>query len=165
MDDSLENSQFGKLSFQLNCQKDCINVLSSMAEVMAHRAGLCRREGNRVVLAVNELYANIVEHGYADHPGRVEFNAKVHKNEAGNDELHFDFRDYAEPLEDASVYLPCPSGKQGELKAGGLGVGLICSIMDVFRHEKLSDGNLWHLVYECHPDKNGVKTRGQSDEI
>lgn len=151
-----EASQVGKLKFQLNCQRDCVHILRSMVEVMSMRANLNEKETNRVVLAVDELFANIACHGYSDKPGKVEFEAKISTNDAGIEELHFMFRDYA-PTVNVQGWAcgggnPCATEN---ITLGGLGIQLIHSIMDVVQHESLVDGNRWILVYMRKQDERG----------
>jgi len=156
----LEQSQVGKLKFELICQRDCVHVLHSMVEVIALRAGLTDMETNRVALAVDELFANIADHGYGDTPGRVQFESKIHINDDGMNELHFMFRDYA-PVVDIQGW-DCGNTTQcsaTDITPGGLGIQLIHSIMDVVEHVALDDGNQWTLIYIC---KSG--TRGVGDE-
>jgi|GEM_PF-1754955 len=153
----LEQSQVGKLKFELICQRDCVHVLHSMVEVIALRAGLTDVETNRVALAVDELFANITDHGYGDTPGRVQFESKIHINDDGMQELHFMFRDYA-PVVDIQGWgcgdtTPCSAA---DITPGGLGMQLIHSIMDVVEHVALDDGNQWTLIYICKQGTKGV---------
>jgi len=153
----MENSQIGKLKFELVCQRDCVHVLHSMVEVIALRAGLTDMETNRVALAVDELFANIIDHGYGDTLGRVQFESKIHNNDDGMQELHFVFRDYA-PVVDIAGW-DCGHDTQcsaADISPGGLGVQLIHSIMDVVEHVALDDGNQWTLIYICKQDVKGV---------
>ena len=144
----LEQSQIGKLKFELVCQRDCVHVLHSMVEVIALRAGLTDLETNRVALAVDELFANIADHGYGDNPGRVQFESKIHVNDDGMQELHFLFRDYA-PVVDINDW-NCGHDSQCcvyDISTGGFGVGVIHSIMDVVEHVALDDGNRLKRIY------------------
>jgi len=156
----LEVSQVGKLKFELVCQRDCVHVLHSIVEVIALRAGLPDMETNRVALAVDELFANIADHGYGDIPGIVQFESKIHINDDGMKELHFVFRDYAPVVDvndwDCGNTTPC---SVADITPGGLGIRLIHSIMDVVQHVALDDGNQWTLIYVC---KQGMK--GENDE-
>lgn len=152
----LEQSQVGKLKFELVCQRDCVHVLHSMVEVVALRAGLTDMETNRVALAVDELFANIADHGYGDTPGKVQFESKIHVNDAGMKELHFMFRDYA-PVVDTQGW-GCSNAAQccaADITPGGLGIKLIYSIMDVVEHVALGDGNQWTLIYICEQEMKG----------
>jgi len=141
----------GKLRLQLNCNSDCIYVLRSMVEVMTARAGMDCRQSNRVSIAVDELFANISTHAYGGKAGRVELETCIEVGEQGEQELVFDFRDYASVgwsgcIEEAAAGMTdidnlCP---------GGLGLKLICSVSDRCEHEILSDGNHWRLIFKLN---------------
>ena len=146
-----ESSHVGKLRLQLNCNSDCIYVLRSMVEVMTARAGMDCRQSNRVSIAVDELFANISTHAYGGKAGRVELETCIEVGEQGEQELVFDFRDYASVgwsgcIEEAAAGMTdidnlCP---------GGLGLKLICSVSDRCEHEILSDGNHWRLIFKLN---------------
>jgi len=109
-----------------------------MVEVMGARAALDAMEINRMVLAVDELFANIGKHGYRKRTGIIEMQAGMNSSE-----LYFELRDYAPPvLDDASL-----SGRDlHDVRPGGLGLHLIHSVMDETRHHALDDGNRWVLI-------------------
>jgi len=139
------------LSCKLNSTCDCVHVLSSMVEVMGHRVGLSDKQTNRMILAVDELFANIAQHGYRGREGKVEMFAS-----RDGDMLNFELRDYAPPLlKDEMLGWPRPDGEK-ELKPGGLGLHLMRSVMDKIEHEALADGNRWRLIKYLN--------RGQKDE-
>lgn len=129
-----------QLSCTLNSAFDCVHVLSSMVEVMSRRAGLDDKETNRVVLAVDELFANIGRHGYHGKEGPVEMKVKYE-----HDALRFEFRDYAAPLMDEDT-LCGQAADASQIRPGGLGLYLIYAIMDEVRHQMLEDGNRWSLT-------------------
>ncbi len=129
----------GRLACVLNSGCDCIQVLASAVEVVSRRAGLNDRDVNRVVLAVDELFANIGRHGYGGREGRIELWA-----EQDGPELRFTLRDYAPPL--AGLAMDSGDAPFDGSKPGGLGLRLIRAIMDEVRHERLADGNRWVLV-------------------
>ncbi|MDQ6995493.1 MAG: ATP-binding protein [Mariprofundaceae bacterium] len=137
-----------KLSLTLPAQCDCVFILRSMVNVLCKRSKLSAIEKNRVGLAVDELYANIVRHGYQGEPKPLTFDAEImHENEA-SEALMFTFQDCA-PVFDISAW------KCGEIEpccaetitAGGLGIPLIHAIMDEVKHEALEHGNRWTLLY------------------
>ncbi len=143
-----ENGHAGKLCLQLNCNSDCVHVLRSMVAVMTARAGLDELQSNRVAIAVDEVFANIVAHAYGGKPGRVEFETQIVHRGAKSKELVFSFRDYASvcwagSLEDITAEEPDPE----TLCSGGLGLKLICSVADYCEHEALDDGNRWQLGF------------------
>jgi len=111
-----------------------------MVEVMSRRAGLDDKETNRVILAVDELFANIGQHGYHGKEGSIEMKA-----EYDGDSLLFEFRDYAPPLMNEDT-LQGQAMDASQIRPGGLGLHLIYAIMDEVRHRRLDDGNLWSLT-------------------
>jgi len=147
-------SQAGILKFQLYTRPDCIQVLRSMVEVMGLRAKLQVLPINRISLAVDELFANITCHGYQSKPGKVVFEAQLHRADGGSKVLQFVFRDYA-PVVNVQDWCcgddiqPCTEN----ITPGGLGIKLIHSIMHEVKHEALADGNRWTLKYVCKPEE------------
>ncbi len=137
-----------KLSLKLNAQCDCVMILRSMVNVLCERAKLSVIEKNRVGLAVDELYANIVRHGYHGKAKPLTFDADMHIENEGQVALTFTFQDCA-PVVDISGWdcgdiEPCCADT---VTAGGLGIPLIHAIMDEVKHEALDNGNRWVLVY------------------
>jgi len=130
-----------QLSCKLNSACDCVHVLSSMVEVMGHRAGLSDKLTNRMILAVDEMFANIAQHGYQGREGKVDMSASLH-----GDVLSFELRDYAPPLlKDEMLGWPRQNA-EGDIKPGGLGMRLMQAVMDKIEHEALDDGNRWRLL-------------------
>jgi len=129
-----------QLSCNLNSACDCVHVLTSLVEVMGHRVGLSGKQTNRMVLAVDELFANIAQHGYRGREGKVEMAATRH-----GDMLIFELRDYAPPLlKDEMLGWPTLADVD-DLTPGGLGMHLMRAVMDKIEHEALADGNRWRL--------------------
>jgi len=129
------------LSCFLNSSCDCVHVLSSMVEVVGHRAGLDDKQTNRMVLAVDEMFANIAQHGYHGSEGRVEMSACWQ-----NGLLSFELRDYAAPLGEDEMQGWTQAGEGDAMQPGGLGMRLIHAVMDRVEHESLPDGNRWRLI-------------------
>ncbi|MDQ6959390.1 MAG: ATP-binding protein [Mariprofundaceae bacterium] len=138
---SLNRSQ---LSCKLNSACDCVHVLCSMVEVMSRRAGLNDKETNRMVLAADELFANIGQHGYHGQEGLIEMIAECHDGS-----LCFEFRDYAAPLTNEAV-LHRKTMDASQAEPGGLGLYLIHASVDKLQHRVLDDGNRWLLIKYLH---------------
>jgi len=148
---SCESSHVGKLCLQLNCNSDCIHVLRSMVAVMTARAGMDELQSNRVEIAVDELFANIAKHAYQGKPGRIEFVTSIDRRESGDQELIFDFRDYASVGWKGNITEIANRALDIEhLCPGGLGLKLICSVADRCEHDILEDGNQWRLIFNTH---------------
>lgn len=150
------NSDAQVLNVQMSGCRDCIHVLRSVVEVIANRIGLDALQANRVTLAVDEMYANIIRHSYHDELGLVEFEAKAIDTGDEKMGLIFVFRDYAEPLSDTAFCSEKSEQEIHDIKVGGLGMHLICSVMDMVKHEPMPDGNRWIMAFGCE----GVEGNG-----
>jgi len=157
------SSHVGKLCLQLNCNSDCIHVLRSMVAVMSARAGMDELQSNRVAIAVDELFANIATHAYNGKPGRIEFVTSIEICEHGDQELVFDFRDYASIGWGGNISEIVSHALDTEqLCPGGLGLRLICSVADRCEHDVLEDGNRWRLIFHTHKnDKFAVEEQSK----
>jgi len=144
---SLMDSTENQLSCTLNSSCGCVNMLCSMVNVMGHRAALSDKQSNRMMLAVDELFANIAKHGYHGQEGQVDMRAVCEDGK-----LSFELRDYAEPIADASALCSCSPNVDSEPSPGGLGLQLMCAVMDKIEHEPLADGNRWHLIKYLNGD-------------
>ncbi len=139
-------SHAGKISCQLNCENRCIDVLRSMVAEMSRKAGLDACHSNRVELAVDELFANIAQHGYGGSPGHIEFEADIRTYPDGRRMLVFELRDFV--VSDWNYVRAQPAACAPEkIRPGGLGLRLIEAVVDRFEQRKLGDGNRWRLVF------------------
>jgi len=149
-----------KLSLQLYARCDCVLILRAMVNTLCGRVQLSAIEKNRVGLAVDELYANIVRHGYQGEAKPLTFDADIELEADGGEVLVFSFHDVA-PVVDISGWNN--EGIQAcsatDMMPGGLGIPLIHAIMDEVKHEVWQDGNHWILRYR---PKN--KRKGSCDE-
>jgi anti-sigma regulatory factor (Ser/Thr protein kinase) len=115
---------------------------------MTARAGMNKLQSNRVAIAVDEVFANIVAHAYGGSLGRVEFETEIVHRDDKNEELVFYFRDYASVCWAGNLeYITTEMPDVETLRPGGLGLKLICSIADSCAHEILDDGNRWMLGF------------------
>jgi len=122
-----DGSQVGKMQCQLNSYYDAEYVLRSIVYVMTKRVGMDDRKSNRVALAVDELYANIAKHGYGGKPGRVEFDAKIHREGDGSKTLHFVFRDYAVHVSAEKLKKLVSGHVKQDVSPGGCGLAVIAN--------------------------------------
>ncbi len=94
--------------------------------------------GPRIKLALHELCMNIVQHGYAGHPGKIQVEA-----EFDGEMLTLIVRDTAPvayPNRDISPPNPL------DLPESGWGMHILAQVMDEMQYQRLADGNLWQLV-------------------
>lgn len=127
-----------ELSCTLNSTCDCMRTLRYMVEAMSSRAGLGAVQSNRILVAVDELFANIREHGYHGGEGLIEMRAELRDNR-----LRFEFRDYAQPIADCDEL----KGRDvADVQPRGIGLRLIRAIMDEIHHTPMRNGNHWILI-------------------
>jgi len=127
-----------ELSCTLNSGCDCMRTLRYMVEAMSMRAGLNTIQTNRMLVAVDELFANISKHGYHGREGMIEMRADLQDHR-----LRFEFRDYAPPIADRHEL----RGREvDDVQPGGIGLRLIQAIMDEIHHSTMDDGNHWVLI-------------------
>lgn len=93
----------------------------------------------RLQLAVHELCANIVRHGYAGLPGEIELTA-----ERRGTTLIVSIRDQAPNayVPPDRVAMPDPFA----LPEGGWGMPIVYQVMDEVHYERLAAGNRWTLA-------------------
>jgi len=139
-----------KIVVELDGRCDAVVIVRSVVQVLSQRVDLNVLQRNRVGLAVDEVYANIVRHGYHGEGGRVRLEARVQQDEQGGC-LYFCFQDDAPPVDmsDCDCGSDMPPCSAETLEPGGLGIPLIHAIMDEVHHTMLEHGNQWDLMYRC----------------
>jgi serine/threonine-protein kinase RsbW len=88
-----------------------------------------------LVQAVDELVCNVITHGYAGRPGRIEIAAIPTAAAFG-----FRIRDDAPPFDPTGVPEPALDRPLAERRLGGMGVHLARDLTDEFRHRILPTG-------------------------
>lgn len=116
---------------------DLRDFRESMRLLLAE-AGFDEKKSGEVVLAVDERLTNIIRHGYARGPGRIEVSV------VSDDHcLKVSVQDYCakfNPLKQPKPKLPPEN-------PGGLGIFLTCELMDeVVYDEACANGNLLHMT-------------------
>ncbi|OIP99023.1 MAG: hypothetical protein AUK35_08600 [Zetaproteobacteria bacterium CG2_30_46_52] len=129
--------------------KEGLQALQAMADEACEGVCLDEIQHNRLILVVDELFANIHEHGYNNAGGDIECEAQwLPCAEDMHCRLEIMLRDFAPPIQDVSK---CKGVNPETLKdnpvAGGLGMLLIEAATETFEHTPLADGNQWRLVF------------------
>jgi serine/threonine-protein kinase RsbW len=88
-----------------------------------------------VVLAVNEVVTNIIEHGYQGEPGIIEIEV-----EQATDSLVIRLRDQAPPFDPNAVPVPDLTLPLEKRPLGGLGVYITRQVMDEVTHQITPQG-------------------------
>lgn len=137
------------IRLHLHGRKEGLQALQAMADEACDGVCLDTIEHNRLLLVVDELFANIHEHGYNNKGGDIECAAqRLPCAEPGYCHVEIVLRDFAPPILDVSQ---CQGVSPETLKdnpvAGGLGMLLIKAATESFEHIALVDGNRWRLVF------------------
>lgn len=107
-------------------------------------------------LAVEEVFVNLVQHGYGEAvagPVRVELSKK-------DGALWVTIRDEAPPFEPDSAPTPDVGAGLEERETGGLGLFLVDQLMDEVRYQPgYEGGNRLDLIKKLAPARSGGKDR------
>lgn len=119
-------------SIHLPATLDSLSEIRDFIEAAAHRAGLDKKRGYRLALAVDEIATNVILHGYEENG--LQGDVTVHV-ELTDDELTVVLEDEAVPFDPRTLAEPdnldAPLEERG---IGGLGVFLTLRGVDVFEY-------------------------------
>ncbi len=152
---TLSSQQMIKKLFLSGC-KEGLEPLRDLAVGMCSQRCLDKIQVNRVVLALDELFANIHEHGYTNNGGDIQCSARWVKIVEGYCHLELVLRDFARVIPDfRNCHGVCVETLKENPVAGGLGIHLIEAATDQFEHTPLEDGNKWRLLFKLHEENKG----------
>lgn len=137
------------MNLQLHGCREGLLSLIAMADEACEGVCLDEIQRNRLMLVLDELFANIHEHGYQNQGGDIECSARwLPKKQGENCCLEITLRDFARVIDDVAH---CRGVDPATLKdnpvAGGLGMSLIYAATESFEHTALADGNQWRIVF------------------
>lgn len=93
---------------------------------------------NTIVLAVQELCVNIVQHAYAGHQGEIKIVIHIHSNK-----ITLEFEDTAPHHYNLPEQITPPDPL--DLPESGWGIFLVYELMDKVIYETRPNGNYWRL--------------------
>ena len=111
-----------------------------------------------LVQAVDELVCNVVDHGYAGRPGRIEIAVASTARE-----LSVRIRDDAPPFDPRTVPQPPLDLPLEQRRLGGMGVHLARVLTDGFDHRILPTGGNEVTVRKRRPPTTGKANDGHHD--
>jgi serine/threonine-protein kinase RsbW len=119
-----------------------VHIIEFVTEA-ARQAGLDANAIQAVQLAVDEACTNIIEHGYGNTEGGS-IECSCSSDARG---LTITLVDHGIPFDLNKIPQPCLSAKLEERSERGLGVYIMCQLMDEVRHEfSPQSGNILTLV-------------------
>jgi phosphoserine phosphatase RsbU/P len=120
-----------------SCSSNCKQA-RQFIEAWALTAGFSDLERGRIVLAADEAVTNIMRHTYRSAPDRpIHLSAEI-----VDGYFHLRLRDFGPHVDKEKL-----KGRALEdIKPGGLGLHLLKSVFTTVEHNKMPDGNEWHLA-------------------
>lgn len=107
-------------------------------EAQAKEAGASRRETDRLLLAVEEIFVNIADYAYAD--GRGDVTVKVRRTD--NAQMEITFSDSGVPYDPLEKPDPDTHLAAEKRQEGGLGILLAKNMMDEMEYERRDGRNI-----------------------
>ncbi len=121
---------------------DSLYELLSFVKHSAKEAGVEENELLRLELATDEVFVNIVEHGYQGSPGEVFIACEAHGSE-----FRIIFKDRGRsynPLAEANSFQP--KNAHTSRPHGGFGIYFVLKIMDRLEYKRVDDQNIFTIV-------------------
>jgi serine/threonine-protein kinase RsbW len=133
-------------SLRLAATLDALEPIRQFVEASAALAGLDRKRGYRLVLAVDEIATNVITHGYQE--AGLEGDVVIHR-QLDDAALTITLEDDAIPFDPYSLATPSDLDAPIEERGiGGLGVFLTIRGVDSFLYHREGDKN--HNVFVMH---------------
>ena len=120
--------------FKTSCQREKLKDIRQFVAEVLHDLGLSEVESNKVILAVDEVCANLMIHSNKDNPNE---NLELFVQDDG-DKIKFEIVDHGEAFDYTHYKSPQVDEIIKSKRKGGLGIMLVKKIMDdvEFRCEK-----------------------------
>lgn len=132
----------GTVSFTLKNQLSELDVLCDNLRRFCRGAGVSKRQTFEINLALDELFTNIISHGYRD---QEEHHVKVTCDKVDG-VLKITIEDDGIPFNPAAAPHPNLKCAFGDREIGGLGIHLIRSYMDHIEYTRRNNKNVLVLT-------------------
>jgi len=140
----------------LEASLENLEMINSFLHKWAKKASLSARGENELLLAVEEVFVNIVKYAYAESSGKVTIHCRIDE-----DNLILQIKDEGIPFNPLQFPEPHLASCLKERKVGGLGVFLMRKLVNNVKYEKQGKYNILTLVKskkketECRESKSG----------
>jgi len=125
----------------LEASLENLEMVNSFLHKWAKKASLSTRGENELLLAVEEVFVNIVKYAYAESLGKVTIHCRMDE-----DSLILKIKDEGIPFNPLQLPEPHLVSCLKERKMGGLGVFLMRRFVDEAKYEKQGKYNVLTLV-------------------
>ncbi|WP_109832477.1 ATP-binding protein [Reichenbachiella versicolor] len=112
--------------FKTSCKREKLKDIRHFLTEVLNDIGLSEKESNKVVLAVDEVCANLMIHSNKDNPNE---NLEVYVQDEG-DKIKFEIVDHGEAFDYTHYKEPAIDDIVMSKRRGGLGIMLVKKIMD-----------------------------------
>lgn len=116
-------------TLRMDAQLENLSAIRDFVEESATRLQAVPTAIPNLILAVDEMVTNVIEHGYGGQPGSIEIEISTR-----GDALIIQLRDQAPPFDPTIVPPPDLSIPFDERTPGGLGIYLTRKVMDDVQH-------------------------------
>ena len=133
-------------TLRMDAQLENLSAIRDFVEESATRLQAVPTAIPNLILAVDEMVTNVIEHGYGGQPGSIEIEISTR-----GDALIIQLRDQAPPFDPTIVPPPDLSIPFDERTPGGLGIYLTRKVMDDVQHQvTVTHANeLTMIKYHC----------------
>jgi len=128
-------------SITLEASLKNLEMMNNFLHKWAKKASLSTHSENELLLAVEEVYANIVKYAYPESLGKVTIHCRTDE-----DSLILKIKDEGIPFDPLQLTEPHLISCLKERKVGGLGVFLMRRFVDNVKYEKEGKYNVLTLV-------------------
>ena len=120
-----------------NCSAETTR-LTDFASGFAHRHGLPEEERARLLVILDELFTNVLDHGYDDpgSEGRIEVRLTLEANR-----LTIEFVDDGRPFDPLTAAAPALELPTADRPVGGLGLHIVRSLVDAIDYRREASRN------------------------
>lgn len=149
----------------LSATMESFERLNAFVEEAAAKAHLEGEKLGDLLLAVEEVFVNIVKHAYLGEPGKIEVSCSVLPRKRG---LRLTFRDWGVPFDPLTQPEPDLSAPAEERPIGGLGIFLTTQVMDKVGYKRKGDTNRLTMVKKrtpATPRPRGISLRKMSTRL
>ena len=129
--------------FKTSCSKDKLKEIRRFVEATLKKVGMADTESNKIVLAIDEVCANMIIHSNHCNPSEC---VEICIQEKNKGTLTFDISDSGEGFDYSKYKQPNLDEIIEQRKKGGLGIMLVKKIMDSIEFSQVDNKNVCRLV-------------------
>ena len=145
-----------RASINLRSEASELTRLEAFAEVFARDRGLADEERARLLVILEELFTNVVAHGYE---GESEADSVAVALDWWRGRLTINFIDDGPPFDPLAYSAPDLDAPAEQRPIGGLGIAIVRALVDRARYCRQGHRNHLHLVRRLAPTVKDMPPR------